>query len=83
MASNPSTFVSNLLIPGFEKFREIAKHFENDMELVTKKGVYPYEYIDEWSKLDHTTLPPKDKFYSQLTESHIIEDMEYERVQKV
>jgi len=45
-------------------------------------GVYPYEYTDRWAKLEENALPPKDEFYSTLTESHI-EDGEYEHAKKV
>jgi len=46
----------------------------NDMPLVTRKGVYPYEYTDSWSKLDDTRLPRKRDFYNTLTESGINEE---------
>uniref|UniRef100_A0A2S2NB19 DNA-directed DNA polymerase n=1 Tax=Schizaphis graminum TaxID=13262 RepID=A0A2S2NB19_SCHGA len=37
MASSLSTLASNLISPGFEKFRETAKHFSTeDMQLVTR-----------------------------------------------
>ncbi|XP_025421129.1 uncharacterized protein LOC112691190 [Sipha flava] len=52
------------------------------MPLVTRNGVYPYEYTSSWSKLDETTLPPKTEFYSSLTETSIEED-EYEHAIKV
>ena len=31
-----------------------------------KKGVYPYEYMDECKKFNETTLPEKEEFYSNL-----------------
>ena len=31
-----------------------------------RKGVYPYEYVDSWKKLEETALPPKEAFYSNL-----------------
>ena len=30
-----------------------------------QKGVYPYEYIDDWQKFNKTSLPEKG-FYSHL-----------------
>ena len=30
------------------------------------KGVYPYEYMDDWKKFNKTLLPEKENFYSHL-----------------
>jgi len=47
MASSLATLASNLVTHDFSKFRESAKVFEiEDMTLVTRKGMYPYEYTD-------------------------------------
>uniref|UniRef100_A0A2S2QMF9 DNA-directed DNA polymerase n=1 Tax=Sipha flava TaxID=143950 RepID=A0A2S2QMF9_9HEMI len=54
MASSLAELAGNLLTkPGdFDKFRETAKEFQPaDMPLVTRKGVFPYEYSDKWSRL--------------------------------
>ncbi|CAH1722581.1 unnamed protein product [Aphis gossypii] len=83
MASSLSTLSENLLTPGFEKFRETAKHFNTaDLPLVTRKGVYPYEYTDGWNKLEQTNLPEKADFYSTLAESNIQEE-DYEHAKTV
>ena len=29
-----------------------------------RKGVCPYEYMDDWEKFDKTSLPEKEEFYS-------------------
>ncbi|PKK62067.1 hypothetical protein RhiirC2_790910 [Rhizophagus irregularis] len=47
------------------------------LEIYLKKGVYPYEYMDDWKKFEKTSLPPKEAFYSKLNETHI-SDKEYE-----
>jgi len=58
MATSLSTLASNLITPELEKFRETSKHFSaEDMVLVTRKGVYPYEYTDSWEKLEECELP--------------------------
>ena len=30
-------------------------------------AVYPYEEMDSWKKIDETTIPPKEAFYSKLS----------------
>ena len=49
---------------------------------MTKKGIYPYEYMDDVKRCDETQLPPKESFYSTLTEE-CIKDDEYEHAQNV
>ena len=46
---------------------------ENAFELLTRKGVYPYEYMDSWEKMKETKLPSKEDYYSQLTGKNISE----------
>ena len=40
--------------------------------LLLQKGVYPYEYMDEWEKVNKTSLPKKEDFYSHLNMEDII-----------
>lgn len=54
----------------------------NDVELVTRKGVYCYEYTDSWEKLNDTVLPSKENFYNTLHESHI-DDKDYQHAKRV
>ena len=55
---------------------------DEDLDLLTDKGVYPYDYFDCFEKFDERQLPPKKEFYSNLTKEHI-EDEEYERAKKI
>ncbi|KAL9976670.1 hypothetical protein ACROYT_G013996 [Oculina patagonica] len=55
---------------------------EECFELLCKKGIYPYEYMDSWGRFKETSLPEKEKFYSKLNDEHIT-DKEYEHAQKV
>ena len=61
------------------------KQFEPDDErrsLVLRKGVYPYEDMNSFERFNETSLPPKEAFYSTLTDSHISEE-DYEHAKKV
>lgn len=55
---------------------------EEQFELITKKGVYPYDYMNSMKKLKKTKLPSIEKFYNQLTDSNITEQ-EYQFAQNV
>ena len=46
-------------------------------ELVTGKGIYPYEYMDSFDRFDEDQLPPQSKFYSSLSDEGIT-DKDYE-----
>ncbi|XP_022180830.1 uncharacterized protein LOC111041004 [Myzus persicae] len=57
------------------KFRETIKVFSiKVLDLVTRKGAFPYEYVDSWNKLDDSFLPSKLEFYSSLTDENITDD---------
>jgi hypothetical protein len=65
------------------KFIETKNYFNNvNIEILTNKCTFPYEYIDSLEKLKITKLPPIEKFYSSLTESTISEK-EYVRCQNL
>ena len=38
----------------------------NKFILLLKKGVCPYEYMDDWETFNETKLLEKEKFYSSL-----------------
>ena len=41
-----------------------------------RKGVYPYEYMDNWERFSETSLPNKESFYSNLNMENI-DDIDY------
>ena len=43
----------------------------NKFIFLSRKGVYPYEYMDDWEKFNETTLPEKETFYSNLNMEEI------------
>jgi hypothetical protein len=65
--------------------KSITKLFCNTEEeflLLTKKGIFPYDYIDSFERLEETVLPCKEAFYSELTEE-LISDSDYYHAKKV
>ena len=47
-----------------------------------RKGIYSYEYMDNWEKFEEPSLPPKDAFFSRLIMKGI-SDQDYEHAQQV
>ena len=41
--------------------------------MLLRKGVYSYEYMDEWEDFNEASLPEKEKFYSNLNMKYIID----------
>ena len=46
------------------------------LDLLSKKDVYPYDFMDSFEKFNNRELPTKDQFYSILNDEHIT-DNEY------
>ena len=44
------------------------------LSLLMRKGVYPYEYASSCERFDDKQLPPKEAFYSKLTDEGISDD---------
>ena len=61
---------------------KITSTIAKGSELLYKKGIYPYEYMDSWGRFNETRLPDKEKFYSKLNDEHIT-DEEYVHAQTV
>lgn len=57
-------------------FKNTSKQFKDDEEfmMMIQKGVYPYDYIDNYERLNETRLPYKKDFYSKLNNSQISDD---------
>lgn len=74
--------LASLLTKEKLKISNAEYHKENltseQIDLISLKGVFPYEYLNSWSRLNDKKLPPKKDFYSSLTQSNISDD-DYKR----
>ena len=52
------------------------------LDLMSQKGVYPYDYMDSFEKFNEKELPTKDQFHSILNDQHITDD-EYNHAKEV
>ena len=61
----------------------LQRHFEGkQLELVKRKGVYPYDYMSSFDRLSETCLPPIECWYSRLNDTNISVD-DYKHAQRV
>ena len=80
MSSSLSNLVNNLPI---EAFKYTGKEFQGEqLSLMKKKGVYPYDYMDSFKKFEENRLPKKENFFSLMNDEHIT-DEEYQHAQNV
>ena len=72
MATSLDKLVNNLSKDAFNNFK---RYYEEDkLDLLTRKGIYPYEYMTSPEKLKESQLPPKEAFYSNLNDESISDE---------
>ena len=72
------------LIELSEKFSNTYQLCNKDLNkffLLLRKGVYPYEYMNNLERINEESLTDKEYFYSELNKEGIA-DEEYEHAQK-
>ena len=80
MSSSLDKLVSNL---PKEAFKYTSEEFTGKrLNLMSQKGVYPYDHMDCFEKFDQTELPTKEQFYSILNDQHVTNE-EYDHARKV
>ena len=79
MSSSLDKLVSNL---PKEALIYTSQKFEGkELDLMSQKGVYPYDFMDSFDKFNEK-LPSKEEFYSILNDEHIT-DEQYKHAQTV
>ena len=73
---------NNDLINRFASTYEFCNRDIDKFILFLRKGVYPYEYMDCWERLDEESLPSKKNFYGGLNMGDIT-DIDYRHAKRV
>ena len=81
MSSRLDSLTKNL-VSGAKKLFGFEDYSELQYDLLTRKGVYPYEYVNSWDRFNGTQLPPISAFHSNLNMSSISEE-DYQHAQRV
>ena len=80
MSSSLETLVKNVPL---SDLKYTSQEFQDEkLELMKRKGVYPYDYMNSFDKFDDRNLPSKKEFYSLLTDEDI-NDEDYKHAQNV
>ena len=80
IASSLDKLSSNLKI---DQFVNLKKYYSgNQLRLLLRKSVYPYDYVECLKTLDDTSLPPKEVFCFKHT-GEFITDEDYWHAQTV
>ena len=80
MTSSLDKLVSNLLK---DDLIFTSKAFKGKrLDLMSQKGIYPYDFMDSFEKFNQMELPTKDQFYSILN-NQLITDDEYDHAKEV
>jgi len=83
MSSSLDRLVSNL---PKDKFIYVSQEFKDlqpfQLELLKKKSVYPYSYMDSFSRFEEIELPNKKEFFNDLNNTDI-NDSEYRHAREV
>ena len=61
---------------------KFSNHDNNKFILLLQKDFYPYEYMDDWEKLNEKSLLQKEAFYSHLNMEDIT-DADYAQTKRI
>ncbi|XP_054256909.1 uncharacterized protein LOC128981938 [Macrosteles quadrilineatus] len=80
LSASLDQLINNLTTDQLEHTKRFVR--SSQIELVTRKGVYPYDFMDNITKYDMTTLPELHDFKNKLNKCDVSES-DYEHAQKV
>jgi hypothetical protein len=84
MATSLDNRAKNLLTRGREQFVHLHRGFVGEtpekMDLILRKGIYPYDYMRNWERTKMRLLPSRQHFYNKLQQHECpIEDYQHAR----
>ena len=65
-----------------EELKETVRFFGEKSNLMTRKGVYPYEFMDGFEKFEKRQLPKQTSFFSRLMQEKV-SDEDFAHAQRV
>ncbi|XP_048256619.1 uncharacterized protein LOC125382162 [Haliotis rufescens] len=74
LQSSLDALTKNQMNKGLDTFVFLKEQFPQHVGIMTRKLPFPYEYMDSWEKLNDTQLPPKESFYSSLSDEGITDE---------
>ena len=54
-----------------DQFKHLKAAYPEHWELLSKKGIYSYDYMNSMERCDETSLPSKDHFFNKLYDRHV------------
>ena len=80
MSKSLESLVNNISL---RDMKYTSQEFQDEkLELMKRKGVNPYDYMDNFDKFNNKNLPSKDKFYSLINDHHISNE-DYEHAENI
>ena len=67
-------FALGELVKNVKDFVHLKEHFsdENQLRLLTKKGVFPYDYMESMERFQETSLPAKQNSTTNSMTHHLV-----------
>ena len=86
MNASLETLVKNMQKDKFKILRQCMRPNANDeeehVEMLVRKGIYPYEYVTNERKFEDVSLPAPEHLYNRLAETPVSEE-DYGHAQNV
>ena len=71
IASSLNSFNLKVANLSHDKLKETMGNFKGKIDLISQKGVYPYDYTSSIEKFNATELPSKEEFYPKRNDCDI------------